>query len=67
MICQSCGHRIADNAIVCYRCGTPTAAPAGATPPVSAPAGGKIWLVVVLVVVVAAAALVILGHVAHLL
>jgi ribosomal protein L40E len=27
MICNSCGATIADKAIVCYRCGAPTAAP----------------------------------------
>lgn len=28
MTCGSCGARIADKAIVCYRCGAPTAPPA---------------------------------------
>jgi len=28
MICRSCGHQIAANAIVCYKCGTPTEIPA---------------------------------------
>jgi hypothetical protein len=32
MICVSCGATIADKAIVCYRCGTPTAIPAAARP-----------------------------------
>jgi hypothetical protein len=27
MTCRSCGATIADKAIVCYRCGTPTAGP----------------------------------------
>ena len=27
MTCRSCGATIADKAIVCYRCGTPTAIP----------------------------------------
>jgi hypothetical protein len=27
MTCRSCGHTIADNAIVCYKCGAPTAIP----------------------------------------
>jgi hypothetical protein len=27
MTCRSCGATIADKAIVCYRCGTPTAVP----------------------------------------
>jgi hypothetical protein len=29
MVCRSCGTDIADKAIVCYRCGAPTASPAG--------------------------------------
>jgi hypothetical protein len=28
MVCGGCGATIADKAIVCYRCGTPTAGPA---------------------------------------
>ena len=28
MVCGGCGATIADKAIVCYRCGTPTAVPA---------------------------------------
>ena len=32
MVCRQCGTQIADKAIVCYRCGTPTAEP-GARPP----------------------------------
>jgi hypothetical protein len=27
MVCRQCGTQIADKAIVCYRCGTPTAEP----------------------------------------
>jgi hypothetical protein len=27
MICGSCGTEIADKALICYRCGAPTAAP----------------------------------------
>jgi hypothetical protein len=65
--CQSCGHQIADNAIVCYRCGAPTALPARSTPPPQAPASRGRWVVVALAVVAVAAALVMLGHVAHLL
>ena len=30
MVCGRCGATIADKAIVCYRCGTPTAAPGAA-------------------------------------
>jgi hypothetical protein len=33
MICRSCGASIAEKAIVCYRCGTPTEAPAVKRPP----------------------------------
>jgi hypothetical protein len=59
--CQSCGHQIADNAIVCYRCGAPTAIPPPARPP-EAKSGGRpsrllVIVVVVLVVVAAAVAL----------
>jgi hypothetical protein len=36
MTCVSCGATIADKAIVCYRCGAPTATPAPrSTPPAS--------------------------------
>jgi hypothetical protein len=67
VICQSCGHRIADNAIVCYRCGAPTAVPAPAGKPPAPPTGQRMWLVVAVIVIVVVAALVILGHVEHLL
>jgi hypothetical protein len=33
MICRTCGTEIADKAIVCFRCGTPTAEPQPRTPP----------------------------------
>ncbi|HUL75268.1 MAG TPA: hypothetical protein VLT86_19295 [Vicinamibacterales bacterium] len=36
MTCRQCGAEIAEKAIVCYRCGTPTAAPAA--PKTAAPA-----------------------------
>lgn len=42
MTCRSCGATIADKAIVCYRCGTPTdvpAAPARTTTRAPAPWG----------------------------
>jgi len=52
--CSSCSAEIADKAIVCYRCGTPTAAPPAA---VRAPArrgrGRLIVLVGLLVALVA--------------
>jgi hypothetical protein len=34
MQCRSCGTEIADKAIVCYRCGTPTTDPARAPAPI---------------------------------
>jgi hypothetical protein len=37
MTCRSCGSTIADKAIVCYRCGTPTADPATAAAPARRP------------------------------
>lgn len=30
--CRSCGTEIAANALICFRCGAPTAAPAASTP-----------------------------------
>jgi hypothetical protein len=33
MLCRACGTEIADKAIVCYRCGAPTAAPSPAAGP----------------------------------
>jgi hypothetical protein len=51
--CRSCGAVIAAKAIVCYKCGTPTAFEA--PPPRPAPARGlPLWLVALLVVGVAA-------------
>jgi zinc-ribbon domain len=35
MVCRQCGTQIADKAIVCFRCGTPTAEPT------SRPAAGR--------------------------
>jgi hypothetical protein len=65
--CPSCGHEIARNAIVCYRCGASTAAP----PPVEAAAtgrrGGRRWLLVVLVVAAVLGAALVVGLVRHLL
>lgn len=43
MICRSCGSEIADKAIVCYRCGTPTAEPATRSAPTRMPTS---WLLV---------------------
>jgi hypothetical protein len=33
MICKTCGTEIADKALICYRCGTPTSSPARPVPP----------------------------------
>ena len=52
MTCRSCGTTIADKAIVCYKCGTPTMeTPVRATP--AAPKGRFLAWVVVLVVIAA--------------
>ncbi len=39
MTCTSCSAEIADKAIVCYRCGQPTSAPAGARGKAPSPVG----------------------------
>ena len=56
MTCRSCSATIDDKAIVCYRCGTPTADPATLKPRAAAGGGGsaRLWIVVVLVVVAVA-------------
>jgi hypothetical protein len=43
--CESCGREIADKAIVCYRCGAPTAIPERrpAAGDASPPRGGPNW------------------------
>lgn len=43
MKCRSCAADIAEKAIVCYRCGTPTAEP-GAAMPAGRPSGRPGWL-----------------------
>ena len=48
MTCRSCGATIADKAIVCYRCGAPTAQPAPVKPAASGSRGRLIFLLVVL-------------------
>ena len=47
MTCRSCGATIAEKAIVCYRCGAPTAEPAANRPaPSAGPGVGRLrWLV----------------------
>ena len=51
MTCRSCGAVIADKAIVCYKCGAPTATEA--VPVRQTPARRPLWLVVALVVGIA--------------
>ena len=55
MVCSSCGAEIADKAIVCYRCGTPTAIPAA--PERKAPPPRPIWPAIVAVLVIIALAI----------
>ena len=43
MKCRSCGTEIADNALICYRCGTATAEPK-IKPPAARPRGGRSWV-----------------------
>ena len=50
MICASCGSAIADKAIVCYRCGTPTAIPEMAKP--SSRQGRSYWAIVPVMVAI---------------
>ncbi len=56
MTCTHCGTEIAGNALICYRCGRPTAAPAAAG---GAAADGRRggWVSVVAAVVLVVAAL----------
>jgi len=55
MNCRSCGIEIADNALICYRCGTATAEPR--IPPPAARGNSRAgWLMPVLTAAAAAAA-----------
>ena len=56
MICTNCGTEIADKAIVCFRCGTPTAIPAELRP-TQRPAAPRRSIVIPLIIVVLAAVL----------
>ena len=53
MTCTKCGATIAEKAIVCYRCGTPTAIPAAQRPDgtIRARMGGAVALMVIGVLV----------------
>lgn len=56
MICKSCGTEIADKALICYRCGTPTSSPARVTPAPArqSPARNLLAVITLLVLIVAA-------------
>jgi hypothetical protein len=54
VICTTCGAEIADKAIVCYRCGAPTALPAA---PVRRPPPRRPWAAIVVLLVLAIAAI----------
>jgi len=58
MKCRTCSTEIADKAIVCYRCGTATAAPR-VTPPEARPGRGP-WPVVVAILTLIAVSLLVL-------
>jgi hypothetical protein len=54
MICRHCGTEIADKALICYRCGNPTADPVRpAAAPARRRAGGLISLVALAALVLA--------------
>jgi hypothetical protein len=57
MKCKACGFEIADKAIVCYRCGTPTADPVARPPASRRRSRRAVWVAVVIVIVVAGALL----------
>jgi hypothetical protein len=54
MTCRSCGAEIADKAIVCYRCGTPTAEPPARSVPRKDRPGWAALLVLLVVFVLGA-------------
>ncbi len=58
MICQDCGTEISDKAIVCFRCGRSTSAPAPARPVPGRRAGTQpLWLAVTALLVLVAGGL----------
>ena len=54
MKCRSCSAEIDAKAIVCYRCGTPTADPAAAPKRVAPPKRTGIWVVAAIIVIAVA-------------
>ena len=56
MTCGHCGATIADRAIVCYKCGTPTAVPAAPVRPARRRGGGTAVVVALLGVALAVVA-----------
>jgi hypothetical protein len=57
--CRACQAEIADKAIVCYRCGTPTAELPSVPRKAPAPRRAPWWIAVVLVAIIGAAAYVV--------
>ena len=49
MECAHCGTEIAENALICYRCGAATDEPEQSEP--AGPPGGRLWAPIVLAVV----------------
>jgi hypothetical protein len=58
MTCRNCGTEIADKALICYRCGTATAAPKIAPPP-RRKERGPLPLIGVVVLIAAVAAFIV--------
>ena len=58
MKCRSCSAEIDAKAIVCYRCGTPTADPAAQKPRPAAPNRTALWVVIAIVLAAVAVYLV---------
>jgi len=54
MVCRSCGHEIAANAIVCYKCGTPTALPAPVSRPQQPAARRPRWVAIPVILILIA-------------
>jgi hypothetical protein len=61
MTCRSCGATIADKAIVCYRCGTPTAGPPAPARPATRARAPWAFLVAVLFCALTAASVAIVS------